>query len=109
MIKAYIKSSKGNLLVKDEVTTLSVVLKDGTTTLPLIGYDIVWYKVDKNGNYTNKTYGASITVKANDISSKAKYECRICDERNLTDSANTLLTDANGNQLTVDITLYSTQ
>ena len=109
MIKAYIKSSKGNLLVKDEVTTLSVVLKDGTTTLPLIGYDIVWYKVDKNGNYTNKTYGASITVKANDISSKAKYECRICDERNLTDSANTLPTDANGNQLTVDITLYSTQ
>ena len=109
MIKAYIKSSKGNLLVKDEVTTLSVVLKDGTTTLPLIGYDIVWYKVDKNGNYTNKTYGASITVKANDISSKAKYECRICDERNLTDSANTLLTDAKGNQLTVDITLYSTQ
>lgn len=109
MIKAYIKSSKGNLLVKDEVTTLSVVLKDGTTTLPLIGYDIVWYKVDENGNYTNKTYGASITVKANDISSKAKYECRICDERNLTDSANTLLTDANGNQLTVDITLYSTQ
>lgn len=109
MIKAYIKSSKGNLLVKDEVTTLSVVLKDGTTTLPLIGYDIVWYKVDKNGNYTNKTYGASITVKANDISSKTKYECRICDERNLTDSANTLLTDANGNQLTVDITLYSTQ
>ena len=109
MIKAYIKSSKGNLLVKDEVTTLSVVLKDGTTTLPLIGYDIVWYKVDKNGNYTNKTYGASITVKANDISSKAKYECRICDERNLTDSANMLLTDANGNQLTVDITLYSTQ
>lgn len=109
MIKAYIKSSKGNLLVKDEVTTLSVVLKDGTTTLPLIGYDIVWYKVDKNGNYTNKTYGASITVKANDISSEAKYECRICDERNLTDSANTLLTDAKGNQLTVDITLYSTQ
>ena len=109
MIKAYIKSSKGNLLVKDEVTTLSVVLKDGTTTLPLIGYDIVWYKVHENGNYTNKTYGASITVKANDISSKAKYECRICDERNLTDSANTLLTDANGNQLTVDITLYSTQ
>ena len=109
MIKAYIKSSKGNLLVKDEVTTLSVVLKDGTTTLPLIGYDIVWYKVQENGNYTNKTYGASITVKANDISSKAKYECRICDERNLTDSANTLLTDANGNQLTVDITLYSTQ
>lgn len=81
MIKAYIKSSKGNLLVKDEVTTLSVVLKDGTTTLPLIGYDIVWYKVDENGNYTNKTYGASITVKANDISSKAKYECRICDEK----------------------------
>ena len=109
MIKAYIKSSKGNLLVKDEVTTLSVVLKDETTTLPLIGYDIVWYKVDENGNYTNKTYGASITVKANDISSKTKYECRICDERNLTDSANTLLTDANGNQLTVDITLYSTQ
>ena len=109
MIKAYIKSSKGNLLVKDEVTTLSVVLKDGTTTLPLIGYDIVWYKVDENGNYTNKTYSASITVKANDISSKAKYECRICDERNLTDSANTLLTDAKGNQLTVDITLYSTQ
>lgn len=109
MIKAYIKSSKGNLLVKDEVTTLSVVLKDGTTTLPLIGYDIVWYKVDENGNYTNKTYGTSITVKANDISSKTKYECRICDERNLTDSFNTLLTDAKGNQLTVDITLYSTQ
>lgn len=109
MIKAYIKSSKGNLLVKDEVTTLSVVLKDGATTLPLIGYDIVWYKVDENGNYTNKTYGASIIVKANDISSKAKYECRICDERNLTDSANTFLTDAKGNQLTVDITLYSTQ
>ena len=109
MIKAYIKSSKGNLLVKDEVTTLSVVLKDETTTLPLIGYDIVWYKVDENGNYTNKTYGASITVKANDISSKAKYECRICDERNLTDLANTLLTDAKDNQLTVDITLYSTQ
>ena len=109
MIKAYIKSSKGNLLVKDEVTTLSVVLKDGATTLPLIGYDIVWYKVDKNGNYTNKTYGTSITVKANDISSKAKYECRICNERNLIDSANTLLTDAKDNQLTVDITLYSTQ
>ena len=56
MIKAYIKSSKGNLLVKDEVTTLSVVLKDGTTTLPLIGYDIVWYKVDENGNYTGGLY-----------------------------------------------------
>ena len=41
MIKAYIKSSKGNLLVKDEVTTLSVVLKDGTTIVRILLKDII--------------------------------------------------------------------
>lgn len=108
-MEVIIKSSKGNLLVHDEITTLSVILKDDEgVTLPLDKYDIVWYRV-KDEQYTNKTCSQTINVSANDISGAAKYEVRIYNK------TATLFIDEisdinkNDNVLTTDIALYSSQ
>lgn len=109
MIKAYIKSSKGNLLVKDEVTTLSVILKDNEKIIPLTSYNVTWCKVNSDGSETYLGGTKTINVKANSIGAKAKYICKVCVERNLTDNNNVLLTDAQNNQRTANLTLYKSQ
>ena len=108
MIKAYIKSSKGNLLTQDETTTLSVILKDGDITLPLDNYDIAWYRV-KDGNYLERKTGTYITISANDIDPATQYVCNICNTVNLTDATGNNLLDKNNNVLTADIVLYTSE
>lgn len=108
MIKAYIKSSKGNLLTQDETTTLSVILKDGDITLPLDNYNIAWYRV-KDGNYLERKTGTYITISANDIDSATQYVCNICNTVNLTDATGNNLLDKSNNVLTADIVLYTSE
>lgn len=108
MIKAYIKSSKGNLLTQDETTTLSVILKDGDITLPLDNYNIAWYRV-RDGNYLERKTGTYITISANDIDSATQYVCNICNTVNLTDVTGSNLLDKNNNVLTADIVLYTSE
>lgn len=106
MIKATIKSSKGNLLTGNEITILSVILRENGNIIPLDEYGIRWFKV-KNGRYLDESDSKTIQVSAADIDSVAKYECRVCRLDALTDKSGNRLTDAQDNQLVAYTTLYS--